>query len=257
MQISLLEVTALLGQCWWPFIRVTGFFLIAPIFGDKTIPTKTRVYLALVISCIVTPLNTQASIPFNPFQAESALLTVNELFIGFCLGLVFNILFSVFSQAGQIISMQMGLAMAVMNDPNNGVSASIMSRIFMICATLAFLSMDGHILMVYILKESLNTWPLHTPIYTLDLSAFLKIFSWFFTQSVLLAIPSVAIMLTSNITFGLLSKLAPSLNIFSLGFPFTILMGLLAFFLTLFNIGESLAQLSQDLNLFFDEIFEG
>lgn len=244
-----------LGTFWWPWLRVTGFMLMAPLYGDHSIPMRVRGLVALWITAVVAPLHPDMP-EFDPFSWHTAWLTVNELSIGLALGLVFYLLIAVFAQAGQIVSMQMGLAMAVMNDPKNGVSTSIMARLMMTGALLVFLSLNGHTLMVGILSESFSRWPIHRGLDGDDLAALLQTFGWFFAQSLLLAMPSVAIMLSSNLTFGLLSKLAPSINIFSLGFPFTILMGLAAFFLSLTNLGPALLTLSEEVNQLFDGLWE-
>ncbi|MGR5347558.1 flagellar biosynthetic protein FliR [Vibrio mediterranei] len=251
MEVSLEQIMIAMGALWWPFIRVCGFFLAAPIFGDRTVSVRYRIILALVFSTLLVPLQTTPTV-VDPFKIETVFRTLTELFIGFCLGFTFNILFTIFSQAGQIVSMQMGLAMAVMNDPKNGSSVAIIARFFLISCTLIFLSIDGHVLMLSILKESTTIWPVGTVLTNIELGRFLHLFSWLFSQSVLLALPSVAIMLSSNITFGLLSKMAPSLNIFALGFPFTITMGLFALFCSSINLGDVLINASNDLNSFFN-----
>ncbi|WP_199438719.1 flagellar biosynthetic protein FliR [Vibrio owensii] len=254
-EISQADLTYWLGYFWWPFIRVTGFFLVAPIFGDKSISLKFRLYVALIAATLLMPFQV-GNKPFNPFVIDTAFLTAIELFIGFLLGFAFSIFITIFTQAGQMISMQMGLAMAMMNDPKNGISNSIISRIFLIGSILMFLALDGHILMLSVLKNSYDVWPTGSLPNNQKLSDYLQLFSWLFIQSLILAMPAIAIMLTSNITFGTLSKLAPSLNIFALGFPLTIVMGIAALTLSFFNLGDAFINASNILNDFLNKQFE-
>ncbi|EGQ9284368.1 flagellar biosynthetic protein FliR [Vibrio parahaemolyticus] len=255
IEISQTEIAQLLGHFWWPFIRVSGFFLVAPIFGDKSITLKLRISIALLTSLLIMPFQV-GNKPFNPFSVEAALITASELFIGFLLGFSFSIFITIFTQAGQMISMQMGLAMAMMNDPKNGISNSIISRIFLIGSVLMFLSLDGHILMVSIIKESYSVWPTASFPEPKKLNQYLHLLSWLFSQSLLLAAPAIAVMLTSNITFGTLSKIAPSLNIFALGFPLTIAMGIGALTLSFFNLGDAFLNASNALNDFLNIQFD-
>ncbi|MGR5448628.1 flagellar biosynthetic protein FliR [Vibrio sp. PNB22_3_1] len=254
IELTQANITTALGYGWWPLMRVTGFFLMAPILGDRTYPMRARLLMAIICACLIMPFQV-GNVPFNPFSIESALLTFTELFIGFLLGFVFNLFISIFVKAGQIISMQMGLAMAIMNDPKNGAANTIIARILMISSILIFLSLDGHVLMVSIIKDSYSVWPTGQLPSNQKLELYLHLFSWLFSQALILAIPAIAIMLSSNITFGVLSKLAPSLNVFALGFPLTILMGIIALAFSLSNLSAVFFVASNDINDFLNQQF--
>ncbi|ANO35284.1 flagellar biosynthetic protein FliR (plasmid) [Vibrio breoganii] len=245
--LSLHEFLVLLGKFFWPLLRVTGFMLVAPIFSDRSITYKLRLILSFSLALLLAPL-ANINVPFEPFSVATILGAGNELLIGGMLGLGFSIFFGLFITAGQIISMQMGLAMAIMNDPSNGISVAIIGRILLICITLLFLSVDGHIFMVATLKDSMDAIPVGTSVYNLNITALIKMVSWMFAQGLLLSIPAISVMFACNTTFGLLTRISPSLNIFALGFPLTMLLGIMALTATVTRMGDVFFSMSDTLN---------
>ena len=117
--------------------------------------------------------------------------------------------------------------MAVMNDPSNGDTAPIVSQIMLVFCSLLFLGLNGHLVTLDVLVQSLRTWPPGTSLYVLDLKGVIGLFGWSIGAALILTLPAVVAMLMVNLTFGVLNRTAPSLNIFSLGFPMTLLLGLL------------------------------
>ena len=247
MQITFTDITQWLGVLWWPFIRFTGLFLIAPFFGDKAIPVRVKLLFAFIFSLLLAPMVKEVP-PFNPFSIDTLLFSFYQLIFGFLIGFAVMIFFTIFSIAGQAISMQMGLAMAVMNDPANGVSIAIIGRIMFITSMLLFLSLDGHLVVLLVFKESFEYWPLNSPFPFNSIEYVLKMVSWMFATGLLVAVPAIVVMLLSNITFGLMNKAAPSLNVFALGFPMTMLLGLFALMASLTGIGDHYFDLVLELN---------
>ncbi|MCK8075213.1 flagellar biosynthetic protein FliR [Vibrio sp. 1CM2L] len=247
MQITFTDITQWLGILWWPFVRFTGLFLIAPFFGDNAIPVRVKLLFAFVFSLLLAPLVKEVP-PFNPFSIDTLLFSFYQLIFGFLIGFAVMIFFTIFSIAGQAISMQMGLAMAIMNDPANGVSIAIIGRIMFITSMLLFLSLDGHLVMLLVFKESFEYWPLNSAFPFNSIEYVLKMVSWMFATGLLVAVPAIVVMLLSNITFGLMNKAAPSLNVFALGFPMTMLLGLFALMASLTGIGDHYFDLVLELN---------
>lgn len=226
LSLSAAELTAWLGQWWWPFARIAAAFWVMPVFGDGRVPTQVRLLLAFVISLLIAPMMKGMPV-LDPFSVGMLVLTLEQLLFGLLFGLCIQMLFMVMTMAGQILSMQMGLAMAVMNDPSNGDSAPIVSQIMMIFCSLLFLGLNGHLVTLDVLVQSLNTWPPGTSLYALDIKGVVGLFGWSIGAALILTLPAVVAMLMVNLTFGVLNRTAPSLNIFSLGFPMTLLLGLL------------------------------
>ena len=197
-----------------------------PVFGDGRVPAQVRILLAFVISLLIAPM--MKGMPaLDPLSAGMMVLTLEQLLFGLLFGLCIQMLFMVMTMAGQILSMQMGLAMAVMNDPSNGDTAPIVSQIMLVFCSLLFLGLNGHLVTLDVLVQSLRTWPPGTSLYVLDLKGVIGLFGWSIGAALILTLPAVVAMLMVNLTFGVLNRTAPSLNIFSLGFPMTLLLGLL------------------------------
>ncbi|MCY9872325.1 flagellar biosynthetic protein FliR [Vibrio barjaei] len=248
MTLDYNQVIVLMGHIWWPSVRLTGFFIIAPLFSDRSAPVKLRILLVMVLSFIAASLIRHDEATIIRASNEILLTTFKELLIGAAIGLLFNFLRVTFTQAGQIISMQMGLSMAVMNDPVNGDSASLISKLYGLVFILLFLSFDGHIIAVQTLFQSYHHFPLTTYFSTNDILHIVKTLSWCFSMSLVIAIPSIGLMLLSSFTFGVLSKVAPSLNIFALGFPMTIVIGILSIAINMINFGELFLMSSEQID---------
>ena len=232
LSFSAADLTAWLGQWWWPFIRIATAFWVMPLFGDGRVPPQVRLLLAFILSLLVSPL-LQEMPRINPFSAGALVLTVEQLLFGLLFGLCVQVLFMVLTMAGQILSMQMGLAMAVMNDPSNGDTAPIISQLMLVFCSLLFLGLNGHLVTLDVLVQGLNSWPPGSSLDLLDLKGVVGLFGWSIGAALLLTLPAVVAMLMVNLTFGVLNRTAPSLNIFSLGFPMTLLLGLLTMALSI------------------------
>ncbi|MGL5326120.1 MAG: lateral flagellar biosynthetic protein LfiR, partial [Aeromonas sp.] len=116
LSLSAADLTAWLGQWWWPFIRIGMAFWVMPVFGDTRVPAQVRLMLAFIISLLLAPMMKDMPV-VDPFSAGALVLAVEQLLFGLLFGLCVQLLYMVMTTAGQILSMQMGLAMAVMNDP--------------------------------------------------------------------------------------------------------------------------------------------
>ncbi len=247
MEITFSQMTQFIGHMWWPFMRFTGFFMMAPIFGNNSIPTRVKVLLAFLFGIIISPLIKDVP-AVNPFSFPMLMFSFYQLSFGLLLGLAAQLFMSIFTMAGQAISMQMGLGMAVMNDPSSGVNVAIIGRIFMITSTLIFLSLDAHLVLVQVVVDSFKFWPLNGPFPFDSFQYVLKMVSWMFSSALILAIPAIVITLLSNTTFGFMNRAAPSLNIFALGFPMTMILGMFALFLSIAGIGDVYFDLVSELN---------
>ncbi|HAD39951.1 MAG TPA: flagellar biosynthetic protein FliR, partial [Plesiomonas shigelloides] len=175
---------------------------------------------------------------------------IQQLIIGALLGLVVDILFAVFTTLGQLVSMQMGLGMAMMNDPVNGVSSAVLGVMYQMYVSLLFLALNGHLVVLDILVRSFTAIPVGSMLSDTALQQIINMFGWMIGAALLLALPAIAAMLLVNMTFGIMTRAAPQLNIYSLGFPMTLLCGVLSVGLTLSSVPENFTQFSREvLNL--------
>ncbi|WP_435248333.1 flagellar biosynthetic protein FliR [Vibrio sp. nBUS_14] len=245
MAISFAELSMILGQFWWPFFRIGAVLISMPFFGDALIPVWVRSLLALSIAVITAPL-----MPPMPevelFSLTSLFLAFEQALWGLMFGLILHMLFNVFTMLGQIVSLQMGLGMAMMNDPVNGLSVAILGRIFLIFSTLLFLALEGHLLVIDIVIQSFVIWPVGSGLTALSLKGIVGIFGWMFASSLALALPAIVSMLLANISFGVMNRAAPSLNVYALGFPMTMLLGLFSVLISISGVPGRYTSLVHD-----------
>ncbi|GLT17544.1 flagellar biosynthetic protein FliR [Vibrio zhanjiangensis] len=253
MDITFADISRLLGQLWWPFFRVGAVFISMPFFGDALVPLWVRSLLALSIVVISAPL-----MPTMPavdlFSLTSLFLAFEQAIWGLFFGLILHLLFSIFTTLGQTISMQMGLGMAIMNDPVNGLSVAILGRLFLIFSTLLFLSLEGHLVVIDVLVQSFSIWPVGSGLTSASLQGVVNIFGWMFACALALALPAIVSMLLANISFGVMNRAAPSLNVYALGFPMTMLLGLFSVLISISGVPSRYTILVNDtlryLNLY-------
>ncbi len=136
-------------------------------------------------------------------------------------GLMFQFLFLALQLAGQILSFNMGMSMAVMNDPSSGASTTVLAELINVYAILLFFAMDGHLLLVSVLYKGFTYWPIGNALHPQTLRTIALAFSWVLASASLLALPTTFIMLIVQGCFGLLNRIAPPLNLFLLAFRST------------------------------------
>lgn len=245
LSLTSMELSAFIGTFWWPFCRIMGAFLVMPFLSSSFIPASVRVLLALSISALISPM--LPSVPAVDAISIGALLqAIEQLLVGFMLALFLTIMIHVMTLLGAMMSMQMGLAMAIMNDPSSGNSNPILGQWLLLYGILLFLALDGHLVAIGVLVDSFRLWPIGSGIFDLPLMGLVSRFAWIFAAAFMLALPSILAMLMVNITFGVLSKAAPSLNVFALGFPMPMLMGLLCVMLSFSGLPSRYSDLCLD-----------
>ncbi|RTR38280.1 flagellar biosynthetic protein FliR [Shewanella canadensis] len=231
LSLTSAQLSSFIGIFWWPFFRIMGAFMVMPFLSSSYIPVTVRVLLALTISTLLAPM--LPPLPsVDAISIGALFLAIEQLLVGFMLGLFLSIMIHVMTLLGAMMSMQMGLGMAVMNDPANGTSNPILGQWFLLYGTLLFLALDGHLVAIGVLVDSFRLWPIGSGVLDLPLMGLVSRFAWIFASAFMLALPSILAMLMVNITFGVLSRAAPSLNVFALGFPMSMLMGLLCVMLS-------------------------
>ncbi|MBR9786761.1 MAG: flagellar biosynthetic protein FliR [Vibrionaceae bacterium] len=245
MEITFADISRILGQFWWPFFRVSAVFISMPFLGDALIPIWIRTLFALSIVVITAPLM-PAMPAVDLFSLTSLLLAFEQAIWGLFFGLILHMLFTIFTMLGQIVSLQMGLGMAMMNDPVNGMSVAILGRIFLLFSTLLFLALEGHLLIIDIVIQSFEVWPVGSGLSAISLDGIISVFGWMFASSLALALPAIVAMLLANISFGVMNRAAPSLNVYALGFPMTMLLGLIAVLISISGVPTRYTALVHD-----------
>jgi len=226
----------LLGQTaafTWPLLRISAMFVSVPLFSIRAVPARIRLILSVALTFIIMPL-----LPPMPavemFSYEGLLLTIQQVMIGLITGFVLQMVFAAVVFAGQAIALSMGLGFSTMVDPQNGQQVPVVAQFYTMTTTLIFLAMDGHLLLIQMLMDSFTSLPIG--IDGIAKASLWSIITWsshMFTGGLLLSMPLVISLLLVNISFGVAARAAPQLQIFSVGFPVTLMLGLLLMWLTL------------------------
>lgn len=216
----------------WPLSRILGVVSTAPILSDSALPVRVKLGLGLVLTLIIMP--TIPEIPaFDIFSLQGLLILVQQIIIGLAMGFSVRMVFAAIGMAGQMIGMSMGLGFATFFDPQTQGQNTAISQFLTMLLMLVFLSLDGHLMMVTALADSFVSMPIAVGSDGIEP---VKIAMWgqtIFTTGMLLALPAVAALLITNMALGILTRTAPQLNLFGIGFPLTLSIGFLVLALAL------------------------
>lgn len=230
LNIDLLQVVS---KFYYPFLRITGLLLYAPIFSSNLIPVRIRIVFSLVLAWLI--YNT-IDVPYvDIFSARGILLALTQILVGLIFAFTLQMAFQAVTIAGEAISMSMGLAFAQIVDPSNGHSVPLLSQLFLIFITLYFVTMDMHLLIVQVITLSFVAFPISDFFNAESLYGFVLSSAVMFAGAIIIAMPILATLLSINIIMGVMSRAAPQLNIFTVGFPMTLFLGYVAI---LFFIAE-------------------
>ncbi|MCO4088207.1 MAG: flagellar biosynthetic protein FliR [Limnohabitans sp.] len=219
----------------WPMLRISALMITAPIFSLKAFNLRLRILMALVLAWLVYPLHRWPLL--DPTTAPGLIEVFNQIMIGSVMGLILQVVVAAFVVGGQSIAAAMGLSMANMLDPNMG-NVPVISQLMIIMSTLIFVGFGGHAIMLGLISESFNTLPIGTSM--LNQNVYGQVLKWssmMFLGAVLLALPIMVSLLFINIGLGVVTRAAPSLNIFAVGFPAMIIAGFLILIISMGSIG--------------------
>lgn len=233
--VNITQFATLVLGMWFPFVRIMTFIHFSPAFNNSAMTVRIRIILAGALTLIITPM-----IPHpQPGQLTTTIILTLEQFIwGMLFGMMMQLVFVVLQMAGQILSYNMGMSMAMMNDPSNGASITVLGEFINIFAILLFFIMDGHLLLVSILYKGFTYWPIGHALTPQSLKSVSLAMTWLLSSAILLALPTTFIMLIVQGCFGLLNRISPALNLYSLGFPINMLAGLLCFASLLYSVPD-------------------
>ncbi|WP_432745020.1 flagellar biosynthetic protein FliR [Methylobacter sp. G7] len=235
----------------WPLMRISAMFVSVPLFSIQAVPARVRLILAVVITLVIMPL-----LPPLPavemFSYTGAMMAIAQTMIGLTSGFIVQLVFAAVVFAGQAIALSMGLGFSMMVDPQSGQQVPVIAQVYTVIATLVFISLNGHLLLIQMVLDSFKTLPIG--IDGIDKAGIWSIIVWsgrLFAGGLLLAMPVMASLLLVNVIFGVAARAAPQLQIFSVGFPVTLMLGMLLVWKTLPDV---LAQFSGMLTDAYDLI---
>ena len=245
LELSDAQISSWVGQFMLPLFRIAAMLMVMPIIGTQLVPTRVRLYLALAITIVLVPV-----LPPMPqvdaLNLRTLLLILEQVLIGAMFGFILQLFFHLFAVAGQIIAMQMGLGFASMVDPTNGVSVPVLGQFMLMLVTLLFLAINGHLVALEILAESFVTLPYGQGLMVNHYWTLAGKLSWVIGAGLLLTLPAVTALLVINLAFGVMTRAAPQLNIFSIGFPLTLALGLVIYWVSLSDFGSLFQALASE-----------
>ena len=256
LELSIPELVEWMNRFMWPLFRISSFFMAVPMIGTQLVPVRIRLGLALILTMLVAPLLPTMPV-YDGLSPEVFMLVLQQLLIGTVLGFMVQLLFQVFVVAGQLVSSQMGLGFASISDPANGVSVVVLSQLYLMIVMMLFLAMDGHLVMIDVIVASFQVMPVGEVMPGAVLWQVVSAASWMFAGALLLALPAVIALLIVNFAFGIMTKAAPQLNIFAIGFPFTMLFGLFITWVSLAGFLGQYQQLAEQLLSFLSRLLSG
>lgn len=246
--LNSLDLYALIASFMWPFTRIMGLLAVAPLFGNTGIPVRLKVALGLLLGAIVAP--TLGPMPaVDPMSLAGVLVLAQQFIIGVAMGFAVRIVFTAVELAGELCGMTMGLGFATFFDPQSRGRSSAISQFLSLLTLMVYLASNLHLVVLSTLVDSFASMPITAA--PMGGALFEQIVGWggrVFSAGVQLSLPIVTALLITNIALGILTRAAPQLNLFGVGFPITLSVGFVMLALTV-------PYLAVPLDLLFAEAF--
>lgn len=233
ISLSSVQLEAWLAAFLYPLTRILALVASAPVIGNRQVPARVKVGFAMLITFVVAPtLDIQPDIEIA--SGMGMLILAQQLLVGFAMGFAMRLVFTAVEMAGDLMGMQMGLGFASFYDPVNAANNQVIAQFLGIVGALAFLSLNGHLYMLSTLAESFKVFPISTHIPAASAMHTLTLWGGsIFSQAMRLSLPIIAALLITNLALGVLTRSAPQLNIFAIGFPITLAVGFVTLILAL------------------------
>lgn len=233
ISITEAQLAAWISPLFWPFLRTLALFTAAPVFSSRAIPIRAKVALAFFVA-----LAMQASLPDMPvvgFNDPQVLAVVmQQVGVGLAIGFAVRVVFTAVELAGEVVGFQMGLNFAAFFDPAIGAQSSAVARFFGQMTSLLFLVMNGHLMVLIAVNKSFRAFPIDQNfLQSLAQMKLQRLGADLFASALWIALPMVGMLMFANLALGIVSRVAPQMNIFAVGFPITLVVGLIGIAVTL------------------------
>jgi flagellar biosynthetic protein FliR len=241
LEVSIASLVEHASAYLWPFVRIGAFVTVMPVIGGSFVPAQVRLLLALALTLVITPILPDRV--YVEFLSVTGLIMIfQEVMVGIAMGFAVQLVFDAIALGGQVIAMSMGLGFAVFLDRERGVNIPVLGQLFLMLGMLVFLSLDGHLAMIQMLADSFQILPVLAG--GLSNEAVWYLLEWsaqVFIVAVKIALPAVTSLLVVNLSFGVTSRAAPTLNLFAVGFPVAMLLGFVVIFLNMGALVENVS----------------
>jgi flagellar biosynthetic protein FliR len=243
LAVTSAQLDAWLAAFIFPLARIFGLMASAPIFSNAGVPRRTRLIAGLAVTLAIAPMIPQPpAIPAGSWLG--IFIIMQQIIIGVIMGFAMRIAFATVDVAGELIGLQMGLSFAVAYDPLSAGQTPVLTEFMGLITALMFLAMNGHLMLLSGLMESFRLVPIG--LVPFKAPAFAELLRWssvIFASGLMISLPLIAALLIANIALGVLSRVAPSLNLFAIGFPVTLAIGYLVLMFSLPYFGAAMARL--------------
>lgn len=240
------ELNTWIASFMWPLTRIIGLISVAPLFGNVSVPARVKIGLGIMLALIIAP--TVPALPaMDPMSPTGLLILMQQLLIGLAMGFAMRIVFAGVEMAGEISGMTMGLGFASFFDPQTRAHSSAISQFLALLTLMIYLASNLHLVVLSTLAQSFELLPVSSSFVTAG--GMLEVVKWggrIFSAGVQLSLPIVAALLITNIALGILTRAAPQLNIFGIGFPITIGVGFIMIGLVLPYLMNPVVSLLQE-----------
>ncbi len=218
----------------FPFCRISGFLASFFAISGSTVPMMVRALLAVAFTVCVLPSVPAPPEGLYPFSVAGLITVFEEVLKGLAIGYMTQLIAQIFAMAGQAIAMQTGLGFASLVDPVSGTNAPVVGQFFTILSILVFFALNGHIAFFGLMLMSFETLPIGSGFLPQNGLYDMALFgSFMFEGAVAMALSAICTMLIVNFTVGVMTRAAPQLNIFSLGFAVSMIVGLVVLVLSM------------------------
>ena len=234
-----------MGALLWTLARVGGLSLTAPVLGAAVVPGRIRTGLAVLLALLLLPVAPIATA--DPLSAAGVATMAGQLLLGALLGFVLQLTFEAVSFGGQVVSQSMNLGIAEVLNPAAGGNVPVLSQFYNAIIMLLFLALDGHLRLIALLSDSFRLLPLGVdPVSAGGLHAVMAFAGELFAGAVRVALPALTSLLVVNLGFAAISRAAPAMNLFAVGFPITLTLGMVVLWLALRSLPGAFAALQGD-----------
>lgn len=237
------QLDAWIAAFFFPLARILALIATAPPFSNAAVPMRIKLALGLAISLALVPALPPIP-PVSPTSGTGMLILAQQIVIGFTMGFAMRIVVAAIDFAGEVIGLQMGLGFATFYDPDSASQTPVIAQFISLFATLVLLAINGHLMILATLTQSFSALPIGgTSLGAGSWSNFAYTGSIVFSAGLMLALPAVAALLITNTALGILTRAAPQLNLFAVGFPITLTGGFIVLILMLGYLATPLTQL--------------
>ncbi|MCW8956658.1 MAG: flagellar biosynthetic protein FliR [Gammaproteobacteria bacterium] len=246
MVLTTEQIGLFMGSIFWPFVRISAMMMAAPIFGARMVPVRIRLLMAMAFSMVAIPM--LPPVPaVDPISFQAMFILLQQVLIGVAMGFIIQMVFQTLVIAGETIANGMGLGFARMVDPANGVQVPVVSQFLIVMATLLFVILNGHLMLIELVVQSFRWLPISEQgLSSKGIWEIASMGTQMFAGGLLVALPAVVAMLVVNISMGVITRAAPQMNIFAVGFPLMLLLGFVFLAATTPSILTRFAQLMMD-----------